>query len=309
MNRTLYAITPIFNPFNFQSRYRLYQNFARHMADSGVQLVTIEAAFGDQPFRVTSPDNPWHLQLRTDQILWHKERLINLAAQHLAVIAPDYRYLGWFDADITFANPDWRDEALHQLSHLGVIQPFGTAINLDANEDPMWNCPSSFRSFIEGRGFHQEPPLPVSYTYKGHPGLAWCATRRAFEGLGGLCDTGVAGSADTHMSNALKGDWNVFLGAPATPGMQAGFDAWQRRADATVRGQIGFSRGTVLHHWHGASEARGYEKRAGILCFHQFDPAADLTLDTQGLYRWTGNKPRLEDDIRLSLGSRNEDAR
>jgi hypothetical protein len=308
VNRNLYVITPIFNPFNFQSRYRLYRHFARHMADTGVALLTVEAAFGDQPFVVTSPDNPMHVQLRTNQILWHKERMINLGEKHLRHLVPDYRALGWFDSDITFANPDWMAEALHKLSHLAVIQPFSTAINLDAYEDPMWNCPSSFRSFVEGRGFHQEPPLPTSYTYKGHPGLAWCATRAAFEGLGGLLDDGVAGSADTHMSNALKGSWDVFLGAPATPGMRAGFDAWQKRADATVRGQVGFSRGAVLHHWHGHSEARGYEKRAGILAFHQFDPATDLVKDHQGLYRWSGNKPRLEDDIRLSLGSRNEDA-
>jgi hypothetical protein len=30
-------------------------------------------------------------------------------------------------------------------------------------------------------------------------------------------------------------------------------------------------------------------------------------MDAQGLYRWAGNRPRLEDDIRLSLASRNED--
>jgi hypothetical protein len=308
VNRNLYVITPIFNPFNFKSRYRLYRHFERHMAESGVKLLTIEAAFGDQPFGVTTADNPWNLQLRTNQILWHKERLINLAAKYLAQIEPNFRYLGWFDSDITFANPDWVAEALHQLSHLSVIQPFSTAINLDAHEDPMWNCPSSFRSFVEGRGFHQEPPLPVTYTYKGHPGLAWCATRAAFEGLGGLEDHGVAGSGDTLMSNALKGSWDVFLGAPPTPGQRAKFDAWQKRADAVVRGQIGFSRGAVLHHWHGHSEARGYEKRAEILAFHQYDPATDLVEDSQGLYRWAGNKPRLEDDIRLSLGSRNEDA-
>jgi hypothetical protein len=34
-----------------------------------------------------------------------------------------------------------------------------------------------------------------------------------------------------------------------------------------------------------------------------------LAIGPGGLYRWAGNKPRLEDDIRLSLAGRNEDIR
>lgn len=43
------------------------------------------------------------------------------------------------------------------------------------------------------------------------------------------------------------------------------------------------------------------------MSFHQFDPMTDLRPDDNGLFRWAGNKPQLEDDIRLSLGARNED--
>lgn len=306
MNTNLYVITPIFNPFGFQSRYRLYANFKKEMEEAGAKLFTIEAAFGDQPFRVTSPDNPMNAQLRTNQILWHKERLINLAKERILHLVPDARFFGWFDADITFANPDWLAESVHKLTHLAVIQPFSEAINLNSKEEYMWNCPSSFKSFIEGRGYHQRPPLPVSYTYKGHPGLAWCATREALDALGGLYESCVAGSADTIMSNALKGDYTVYLPAPPSQGMQTSMAAWQKKAER-LKGKIGFTRGALLHHWHGRSESRGYEKRWSILSFHQFDPTTDLRTDEHGLFRWAGNKPQLEDDIRLSLGSRNED--
>lgn len=307
MNNNLYVITPIFNPFRFQSRYRLYENFRKHMAESGAKLFTIEAAFGDQPFRVTSPDDPMNAQLRTNQVLWHKERLINLAFERLLHCVPDLRYMGWFDSDITFANPDWVAESVHKLSHLTVIQPYSEAINLNAREEYMWNCPSSFRSFIENRGYHQYPPLPVSYTYKGHPGLAWCATREGFEALGGLYDKCVAGSGDTVMSNGIKGDWSAYLPEQPSEGMQRTMADWAEKAQQRVQGRIGFTRGALLHHWHGRSEERGYEKRWSILAFHQFDPMTDLRTEENGLYRWAGNKPQLEDDIRLSLGSRNED--
>lgn len=292
----------------FKSRKRLYLQFAKEMAEAGVQLLTVEAAFGDHPFEVTTPENPWHLQLRTSTVLWHKERMVNLGLQRLGVLAPDYHNAGWFDADTTFANGDWAAEAVHALMLHPVIQPFSEAINLNAHEEFMWNCPGSFYAFLTGRGYHQDPPLPLSYIYKGHPGLAWCATRPALTALNGLYDTCVAGSGDTVMCNALKGGWDVYLPSPPGTAMAASMKRWAARCDAAIKANVGYVRGTLLHHWHGQSEARGYEKRWSILAFHQFDEHTDLTADLNGLYRWAGNKPRLEDDIRMSLCARNEDA-
>jgi hypothetical protein len=309
MNKNLYVITPIFNPFRFQSRARLFRSFAAHMEASGAKLFAIEAAFGEHPHQVTDPCNPMHMQLRTNAVLFHKERLINIARKRLLQLVPDARYIGWFDSDVTLANPDWVGETVHQLMHHCVVQPYATAINLDQNEDMMWQCPSSFRAFITERGYHQEPPLPVSYTFKGHPGLAWAATNEALEALGGLYDTGVTGSGDTVMSNALKGAWDAYLPGCPSPGMRRTMSEWAARCDKHIKGNIGHVRGVILHHWHGRSESRGYEKRWSIASFHQFDPQTDLAVDDNGLYKWAGNKPRLEDDIRLSLGSRDEDGR
>lgn len=307
MNSNLYVVTTHFNPHGFKSRARLYRDFAKHMECSGAKLLTVEAAFGDHPFEVTQADNPMHVQLRTSSVLWHKERMGNIGFNRLKHLVPDSHSLGFFDSDVSFANPSWVSDTVHKLMHFPVVQPFGTAINLDANEEPMWTCPSSFRAFLEERGFHQEPPLPVGYLYKGHPGLAWAFTREALDKLGGLYDTSAAGSGDTVMSNCLKGDWSVYLPSHPSPGMARSMKRWAARCDEHVRTKIGYVRGAILHHWHGKSEKRGYEKRWSILSFHQFDPDEDLVLDSQGLYRWAGNKPRLEDDIRLSLSSRNED--
>ena len=68
--------------------------------------------------------------------------------------------------------------------------------------------------------------------------------------------------------------------------------------------------GALAHHWHGPSSSRGYEKRWSIASFHQFDPETDLIDDpSNGMLRWAGNKPQLEQDMRMSLSLRNEDAR
>lgn len=307
MNTNLYVITPIFNPCGFQSRIRLYTEFKHRMECAGVKLLTVEIAFGNKPFCVTTAHDPWSVQLRTNQFLWHKERAINIAKAHLEHVVPDFAYMGWFDADITFLADDWLANTTQALSHYAVMQPFGCAINLDSSGYPMWNCPGTMRAFIEERGYHQNPPMPVSYTFKGHPGLAWCCTRKAFEAWGGLYDTCIAGSADTIMGNAFKGDVEVFLPKPS-PGMTASMQKWGENAFKAVQGHIGFVRGSVAHHWHGQSEKRGYEKRWSILTFHKFDPVTDLKEDPHsGLWMWAGNKPQLEEDIRLSLTSRNED--
>ena len=39
----------------------------------------------------------------------------------------------------------------------------------------------------------------------------------------------------------------------------------------------------------------------------KFDPRFDITKDWQGVYRWTGNKPRLRDRVRQIFLSRKED--
>jgi len=307
-NPKLYVVTAYFNPQDFRSRKRLYRAFARHMADCGVPLLTVEAAFGDHPYEVTEAGNPWNLQLRTNQILWHKERLLNLGFQRLYHVEPTAHNIGWFDADITFAGADWVEESLRKLAHHAVIQPFGEAISLDAKEQYMWHCPSSFRSFLENRGFHQTPPMPLSYIYKGHPGLAWASTRPVLDALGGLYDACIAGSGDTVMSNCLKGAWDTYLPSSSSEAMAASMRSWAGRCDLHTKGNVGFANGALLHHWHGKSEARGYEKRWSVLAYHQFDPLTDLVTDSQGMLRWAGNKPRLEDDMRLSLGARDEDA-
>ena len=309
INQRVYVITAVFNPFNFRSRNELYPKFAKHMTESGVELFTVEAAFGDQPFYHTEAENPMHLQVRTDQVFFHKERMLNLGFGKLKHVQPDCRNVGWEDCDVTHLDPDWAAKAAHALRMYRVIQPFGEAINLNSGDEYMWNCPSSLRAYLDKRGYHQRPPLPVIQTFQGHPGLAWMARRETLDALGGLYDRCVS-SADTIMSNAFKGDVFAFVPCPPSEGMRRYMTAWQHKANAVVQGHVGFIHGALAHHWHGPSTSRGYEKRWSIAAFHQFDPEVDLVDDpSNGMLRWAGNKPQLEQDMRMSLSLRNEDAR
>lgn len=303
----LYVVTAIFNPMQFQSRANLYKHFAEHMKHTGAKLFTVEAAFGDHPHEVTESDNPMNLQLRTKQVLWHKERMLNLGINRLTAMFPNVKYIAWIDSDVTFANPNWVSDAIHALMHYAVIQPFATAVDLGPNGEHRFSTLSIINKYLTTRGYHQDPPANEPYMYHGHPGLAWAATRDALDDLGGLLDVCPAGSSDSIMAGSLLGNSNQYQPVVPSAGLQKYFDRFAARSQKFIRGNVGFSDGICMHHWHGNHQTRGYEKRWAIMAFHQFDPDEDIKYDSQGLYQWSGRNARLEDDIRLSLSERNED--
>lgn len=305
---TLYVLCVIFNPRRFESRYRLYKQFAKYIEYSGAVLVTCEIAWDGRPFEVTQPHNKYHLQLRTDYEFWHKERGLNLALAHLKQIHPEARKVAWIDADVQFSNVNWVQDTLFALDHYDVVQPYSQGINLNPKDEMMWKADSLFANYVKKLGYHQKPPKQVKYLSGGHPGLAWAATIKALDSLGGLLDICAAGSGDTHMANCLMGDYTLYTSPHYSPGLMKAFKDWAEKCDRHIKRNIGFVHGICFHHWHGKSAQRGYEKRIGILCFHQFDPATDLVITDNGLYKWAGNKPELEHDVRLSLSSRNEDS-
>ena len=78
-----YVISVISNPARYTSRYDLYEKFEKKMLESGVKLLTVELQLGQRAFQVTDASNPFHLQLRSDDELWHKENMINLGIAKL----------------------------------------------------------------------------------------------------------------------------------------------------------------------------------------------------------------------------------
>src|SRR5689334_13738915 len=95
----LYVITVIFNQNRYASRYRLYQGFEKHVVDSGAIPYTVEIALRDRHHEVTCPDNPQHVQLRTESELWYKENGGNVA---LSWLPHDWEYVAFVDADFLF---------------------------------------------------------------------------------------------------------------------------------------------------------------------------------------------------------------
>lgn len=301
MNDTLYVITPYFNSWRYKSRKTLYESFKKYVARSeNAQLVTIEVAFGSRGFEATTDCTcDLDIQLTTKTELWHKERSINLAINRLP---RDWKYVAWIDGDVEFARPDWATETMHLLQHYKVVQMFSESVNLSPVYEMIGGKRQSFmHAYCNGNSISGEYGLP-------HPGFAWAATREAIDGMGGLFDTAILGSGDLHMARALTGNVKDRVYDRLSKGYMESLNIFQDRCEKNIRRNVGYMSGLILHYWHGKRADRKYNDRWKILTDNNFDPEYDIQCESNGLYRFTGNKPQLEYGIRNYFSHRNEDS-
>jgi len=327
----LYVVTAIINPSRYQTRYRLYVDFAKMVEDSGGVLYTVEAAFGNRPHAVTDKNNPHHIQIRTKSEVWHKENMLNIGISRLP---PDWEYVAWIDADVMFARPDWVRETIQQLQHYQVVQMFSVAQDMGPNSEPI-NLHKGFiyqyaqlgdpfdlystkdiaiDEFIEERAKHfrgvdcYDEQNTLTGIDSWHPGFAWAARREAIDHLGCLVDWALLGAADRHMAYGLIGRM-----AKSIPGGVQGtyrrlLMEWEERAEKHIKRNIGYVPGMLLHRWHGNKKNRRYKERWNIIVKHQFDPELDLKRDWQGMWQLTDRSRDLRDDLRYYFRMRNEDS-
>lgn len=336
-HRDLKVITMVSNPIRYKTRYNHYRRFAKHMHDSGVDLITVEVQQGNRPFAITEENNPNHVQLRTYHELWHKENALNIAAKRLYEVYPDWKYMAWVDADIMFLNHGWASEALSMLQRYRILQLWSTCVDLDPNMDPIivaQGVPKVVRSFgwcyrnsikypdmvgIEVDGKHQYNMGTNDWKdYAAlkkpfwHSGFAWAMRRQTYEDLGGcydggLFEIGILGSGDHHMALAFVGEVERSLPRSVGNRYMDLLLEYQNRCDKFVQRDIGFIDGGIVHYYHGSKLNRGYRTRWNILQENNFDPTYDLKRDKNGLFMLTDRNLKLRDDIRAYFEMRNED--
>lgn len=296
----LYVIAPVFNPIKYKSRIRLYSDFEKYIKCSGATLYTIEAAYRDGPFEVTQPDNPNHIQVRIKHILWHKERMINLAINRLPL---GWSKVAWIDPDIIFTRPDWVEETLNQLDIHPVIQMFTRAHDLSPQ-----NCIyKSHTGLIYA--YKNDLLTGSSKNYsEWHPGFAWAARKDALDDLGCLFDRAILGAGDRHFSCAMLG----FVEKSYQEGLSKEYkellNVYQNNALKYVKNNVGYLDTDLLHYWHGKKADRKYKDRWQILIKHQYDPNLDIKTDTSGMYQFNGDKEELRRDIIHYFKGRSEDS-
>jgi len=313
LDAPLYVCCVIFNATRFRTRWKLYGDFEREIADRGGILYTAEVAFGDREFTVTEPDNPRHLQLRTrPHELWVKENVLNLLVQRLP---RDFQKVAFCDTDISWARGDIIDETKHALEHYDVVQMWSEAEDLSPDYEVIQNHHSFVYSWKhdepepDDEGYYLPPGPGEGRVIHWHPGFAWAWRRQAFSDVEGLMDWAILGAGDNHMAHALIGAGDHTVHGEIQGSYRRWVAIWEHRAKAIKR-NVGYVPGLLLHYWHGQKVSRGYWSRWRILVDSKFEPETDLKRDWQGLWDLVVESDRqqeLRDAVRAYFRARNED--
>lgn len=307
-DKTLHVAVAYNNPYRWTTRQRLFNDFRRHMAGlPNVKLYVGELAYGERPFEVTSANNPLDLQMRVDDVLWHKENILNRVIQHFD---RDWQYGAYVDGDMTFSRYDIALETIHLLQLHEWVQMFSTITDLCPNHEPM----RTFRGFA--RIYHDRGCVTTSRdslyaagtrTGVGATGGAWAFRRKSLESCGGLLDTCILGSGDWHMSYGLIQEEVYhpdieYCGKTYVESLKI----WQKRA-AAIKRNIGYVPCSASHYWHSSRTRRGYSTRWKILRDNEYDPFRDIYRDSNGIYQLNPDRIKLRDDLRRYFISRCED--
>lgn len=323
----LYVIAVITNPIRFNSRYKLFKEFAERIRHSKhAVLYVVEMAFGQRPWEVTHPNNPHHIQVRGSTELWQKENLVNIGLQHLP---KDWEYVAWIDADVAFNRNDWAEETVHQLQHYKIVQMFNKAIDLSPTFEPILTHTSFGYAYVNGLDIKRHSPTEDSGGYAGgkksalvptpkpnsqagsnhHPGYAWAARREVLDRIGGLPEYALLGSGDWHMACSFIGQTPLSFHPGMTEPYTNKLLRFQSLCELVARREIGYVDQSLFHYWHGKKKDRGYEDRWKILQRNQYNPDLDIVRDTRGVIHLAPDcKHDLRDGLKRYFRSRNEDS-
>jgi len=306
----LWAVTCYFNPCGYRRRASNYHIFRRHLE---IPLLTVELSFNGR-FELQERDADRLIQLRATDVMWHKERLLNVA---IRALPRECDRVTWIDCDIVFQDENWPAAANAALDRHPVIQPFD--ISKELLPDAANGAIDLERTYLTCRSLacglttgEVEPGIMLAPDKRGlgsMDGLAWAAHRDILE-RHGLYDACIVGGGDGAIAAGVMGNFQDFVDyLLLNPRRSEHFLAWARPFYDAVRGNLGHCPGTLLHLWHGDLEDRNYRARRVGLAEFDFDPYSDIAIDNSGAWRWTSDKPRMHRFVRDYFDSRFEDGR
>jgi hypothetical protein len=299
----LWILTSYFNPVGYRTRLLNYEMFRRSMVGSGLHLTTVECAFGDDAFQL--PSSPDVIRVRARDVMWQKERLLNLAIERLPARCAK---VAWLDCDLLFENPRWAVLTSELLERHRVVQPFRTPVRW-MRDGSVWAGDQWALGYVAACAADPGAVRGGDRVRHGDPGMAWAARREVLKGHG-LYDRSILGGADHFMAHAMFGDVesrciDSMLGI-GTP-YRSDAEDWGRRFHAAVGGDVAHVPGAVFLLWHGDYEKRLYRERREELLSLGFDPSTDLRLGDSGCWEWATDRPELHRWVRDYFAHRDED--
>ncbi len=300
----LCIVTCYYNPEGYRSKLHNYLLFEDALRATGLDLVSVECSMGQADFEL--PDSPGLVRLRGRDVMWQKERLLNVAIEN---VPARFTKIAWLDCDLLFTNQNWAAETSRLLDRYPVVQPFETVVRLPRGATQDTAGGERWLGF--GAAYAKQPHslLTGDFLKHGHTGFAWAARREILSSRG-LYDGCVAGSGDHMMAHAFAGDWHGRCIKRIFGDNRAHwnhFAAWSSAIYREVRAAVSYVPGSLLHLWHGETQDRRYVHRNRDLAGFLFDPEKDVSVGSGGCWEWNSNKPELHRWAANYFGLRKED--
>lgn len=303
----LWALTTYFNPQGYSRRRANYRAFRAALS---VPLLTVELAI-DGRAELSSNDAERLVRLPAGDVLWQKERLLNVGLQSLpdacdAVLCAD--------CDVLFLNEDWPVRVSAALEHGPVVQAFSRVVHADerykAGDDL-----AAHTVFVQDALAARPDPASdfagLTRRRAGTPsvGHAWAFRRDILDTLG-LFDSCVIGGGDSAIACAAFGapDAAIALHGMTAPQVRR-YRAWAAPFSDAVGGRVTAATGSIAHLWHGRMTDRQPQSRHAVLVRHEFDPYTDVRVNAHGAWEWCSDKPALHLELKAYFAGRREDAR
>ena len=243
-------------------------------------LVTVELAF-DRSFELEARDAEVLIQLRGQDVMWHKERLLNIGLQAVPAAC---RAIAWLDCDLVFEHSDWPCRALEALQHYSVIQLFST-VHEPRPTEPLGSTPgagrkgtSVMRALESGA---DSAKLLCKAARRRHgicSGFAWAANREVLRK--GLYDACILGGGNRAILCAQLGRFEDAVHyLRMSNHWRRHYRGWAERHQELAGSSVGYLPGRLAHLWHGSLRNRRYAERHIGLRRFRYDPRSDLALE------------------------------
>lgn len=261
-------ISCFFNPQNSPYRIKAFEIFYESIKH--LDHAIIECVIGNSEPQLEENDNI--KRIYTENLLWHKESLLNKIISDLPA---KYKYVFWLDADVIFTNENWIIDGVKQLQTSTILQPFEYAVFLEKDEiKPSFAMDKVRESYLPNatnkrvwRSFGANVATTElwkneNFNKHGHVGFAWGAKREILDAVP-LFDKALIGGGDFIIAHAAAGQithpgiGNIFIDDILINQI----NLWGADFYKVTEGKIGYVEGDLYHIWHGDIEKRQYAKR------------------------------------------------
>jgi hypothetical protein len=304
----MWAITAYLNPMGYQARR---DNFRRFRERLKVPLVAVELGFRDK-YDLAAADADILVQIKGGDVLWQKERLLNLAVRALPA---DCSKVAWVDCDIIFDQPGWAEKVEAALDRVALAQLFRFVHQLPRGAIPETVAREELPTrqsvlYAVASGLPIEACVnekPVDGLYTMSRGFAWAAWRGLLD-RHGLYDACIIGGGDRAMVYAIFGRYEEAISHfYMNEEEQRRYLDWAVPFSEAIGGAFEHVDNDIFHLWHGDMRRRGAASRQAGLRSFEFNPDRDIAVADSGAWRWNSNKPAMHEFMQSYFASRRED--